>query len=176
MADLIIEMFAEDTEYDLSDFDCGEASLNIFLTAHLARQHKGRVLRAYLLLTHDEIPKVMGYYTLSGSCFEKASLPSNTLRRKIPYANVPSLTLGRLAIHKSLQGQEWGTTLVTHAMSVVYRASQAVGIHGLFVDALNEGAKQFYEKMGFITLTGNNANALFYPTKSIENLFEQICT
>ncbi|MFJ3459401.1 GNAT family N-acetyltransferase [Scandinavium goeteborgense] len=172
MASLTIEMFSEDEEYDFSGFDCGEGSLNLFLTSHLARQHGARILRGYLLLTKDPRPKVVGFYTLSGSCFEKETLPSNTQKRKVPYANVPSITLGRLAIHKDLQGQEWGTTLVTHAMRVVYQASQAVGIHGIFVDALNEKAKRFYLSLGFVSLTGDNANSLFYPTKSIEKLFE----
>lgn len=172
MADLTIEIFSSEAEYDFSGFDCGEESLNVFLTDHLARQHNARVLRGYLLITPTPKPKVVGYYTLSGSCFEKETLPSNTQKRKVPYVNVPSITLGRLAIQKELHGQEWGTTLVTHAMQVVYRASLAVGVHGMFVDALNEKAKQFYLKLGFIALTGNNANSLFYPTKSIEKLFE----
>lgn len=102
----------------------------------------------------------------------KETLPSNSLKQKVPYANVPGVTLGRLAVHKSLQGQEWGSTLVTHAMNVVYLASLAVGVHGIFVDALNARAKQFYLKLGFIALTGSNENSLFYPTKSIEKLFE----
>ncbi|PRW42925.1 acetyltransferase domain protein [Enterobacter roggenkampii] len=110
---------------------------------------------------------------MSGSCFEKAMLPSKTQQRRIPYSNVPSVTLGRLAIHKDLQGLEWGTTLVTHAMRVVYLASQAVGVHGIFVDALNDQAKQFYLKQGFIPLTDENSHSLFFPTKSIERLFEQ---
>jgi len=172
VTDLIIEMFSQTAEYDWSGFDCGETSLNIFLTEHLARQHGGRILRGYLLLTEEPMPKVMGYYTLSGSCFERETLPSNTQKRKIPYTNVPSVTLGRLAVHKDIQGQEWGTLLVTHAMKVVYKASQAVGVHGMFVDALNDKAKQFYLKLGFVGLTGNNAHSLFYPTKSIEKLFE----
>lgn len=173
MAKLIIEMFSEEAVYDLTDFDCGETSLNTFLTDHLARQHSGRILRGYVLKSQEAKPKVWGYYTLAGSCFEREALPSKTQQRHIPYANVPSVTLGRLAIHKTLQGQEWGTTLVTHAMKVVYLASQAVGVHGMFVDALNESAKAFYLKLGFIPLVRENANSLFYPTKSIERLFEE---
>lgn len=172
MPDLAIEIFSKDVEYDFAHFDCVEESLNIFLTEHLARQHNARILRGYLLVTKEAKPKVVGYYTLSGSCFERETLPSNTQKRKVPYANVPSVTLGRLAIQKELQGQDWGTTLVTHAMKVIYHASLAVGIHGMFVDALNEKAKRFYLQLGFIALTGNNANSLFYPTKSIEKLFE----
>lgn len=173
MDELTISIFSEGVEYDFSGFDCGETTLNSFLTDHLARQHRGRILRGYLLTTREPKPKVVGYYTLSGSCFEKETLPSRTQQRKIPYTNVPSITLGRLAVHKDLQGKEWGTTLVTHAMKVTYLASQAVGIHGIFVDAMNDKAKQFYLKLGFIALQGRNANSLFYPTKSIEILFAE---
>ncbi|MHA0871859.1 GNAT family N-acetyltransferase [Enterobacter pasteurii] len=172
VVNLTIEMLSEGTDYNFEDFDCGEPSLNIFLKEHLVRQHNGRILRGYLLKECHR-PHVLGYYTLSGSCFEKTMLPSSTQQRRIPYSNVPSVTLGRLAIHKALQGNEWGTTLVAHAMRVVYLASQAVGVHGIFVDALNEQAQRFYLKQGFIPLKGENSNALFFPTKSIERLFEQ---
>lgn len=174
MAELTIEIYSEEAEYDFTGFDCGEESLNRFLREHIARQHRGRILRGYLLVTPAQPHKVMGYYTLSGSCFERETLPSNTHKRKIPYVNVPGVTLGRLAIHHELQGQEWGSTLVVHAMKTVWQAAQAVGIHGMFVEALNDKAKQFYLKLGFIGLTGSNASSLFYPTKSIEQLFEDI--
>ena len=173
MGNLVIEIFSENREYELTGFDCGEISLNLFLTDQLKRQHGGRILRGYVLKTHEPLPRVLGFYTLSGSCFEKATLPSKTQQKRVPYTNVPSVTLGRLAIDTSLQGQQWGTTLVTHAMKVVYLASQAVGIHGIFVDALNDRASAFYQKLGFIPLTGENSNSLFYPTKSIERLFAE---
>lgn len=57
-------------------------------------------------------------------------------------------------------------------MKVVYRASQAVDIHGMLVEALNDNAKKFYRRLGFIQLKEENRNSLFYPTKSIEELFE----
>jgi hypothetical protein len=171
VADLTIELFSEGKDYGFAGFDCGQPSLNAFLTEHLARQHANRILRGYLLIERGDRPRVLGYYTLSGSCFEKALLPSKTQQLKVPYFNVPSVTLGRLAIHRELQGEAWGTLLVTHAMKTVYRASQAVGVHGLFVDALSEGAKTFYMKLGFVPLTGENSRSLFYPTKSIERLF-----
>ncbi|HAU2961082.1 TPA: GNAT family N-acetyltransferase, partial [Salmonella enterica subsp. diarizonae] len=86
--------------------------------------------------------------------------------------NVPSVTLGRLAIDNSIHHQGYGETLVTHAMKVVYQASQAVDIHGMFVEALNDNAKKFYLRLGFIQLKEENCNSLFYPTKSVEQLFE----
>ncbi|MFP2429674.1 GNAT family N-acetyltransferase [Enterobacter ludwigii] len=172
MDDLKIEIYSEDVSYDLSNFNCGEENLNTFLTDHLKRQHDGKILRAYMLVTKEDKPRVMGYYTLSGSCFEKEALPSKTQQKKVPYRNVPSITLGRLAIDKSIQRKGWGELLVTHAMKVVHNAAQAVGIHGMFVEALNDKAKKFYLGLGFVQLKGENENALFYPTKSIEKLFE----
>ncbi|EJP7814070.1 GNAT family N-acetyltransferase [Escherichia coli] len=172
MNNLKIELFSENVEYDLTSFDCGEEYLNTFLTDHLKRQHNSKILRGYMLVTREEKPRVMGYYTLSGSSFEKKYLPSKTQQKRVPYQNVPSVTLGRLAIDKNLHRQGYGETLVTHAMKVVYQASQAVGIHGLFVEALNDNAKQFYLRLGFTQLKGENENSLFYPTKTIELLFE----
>ena len=58
-------------------------------------------------------------------------------------------------------------------MKVVYQASRAVGIYALFVDAKNPAARQFYLNLGFTPLKGENANPLFYSTKSIETLFEE---
>ncbi|HCN5541668.1 TPA: GNAT family N-acetyltransferase [Escherichia coli] len=168
MDDLTIEILTDDADYDLQRFDCGEEALNLFLTTHLVRQHRNKILRAYILRTNTPERQILGYYTLSGSCFERAALPSKSKQK-----NIPSVTLGRLAIDRSIQGQGWGATLVAHAMKVVWSASLAVGIHGLFVEALNEKAHTFYQSLGFIPLVGENENTLFFPTKSIELLFTQ---
>ena len=165
---LTIEMIADAFSYDITGFDCGEEALNTFLKEHLKRQHDGQILRGYALVSGDTVPRLLGYYTLSGSCFERGMLPSKTQQKKIPYQNAPSVTLGRLAIDKSVQGQGWGEMLVAHVMRVVWGASKAVGIYGLFVEALNEKAKAFYLRLGFIQLVDENSNLLFYPTKSIE--------
>ena len=173
MNDVKIGIFSVDVEYDLSQFDCGEVSLNTFLAEHLKRQHREKFLRAYVLTTREENPQILGYYTLSGSCFEKAYLPSKTQQKRIPYKNVPSVTLGRLAIDKRIQGQGFGELLVPHAMKTVYLASFAVDIHGLFVEALNDKARNFYLKLGFIPLLAENEFTLFLPTKTFESMFEE---
>ncbi len=172
MDNLTIEMFSGETAYETGGFDCGEVSLNAFLTNHLRRQHDGKILRAYILRSKSAEPRILGYYTLSGGSFEKEQLPTKSQQKKAPYRNVPCIILGRLAIDKSIQGNGFGEVLVIHAMRVVYRASQAIGVHGLFVEALSESAQNFYEKPGFIPLVGSNQRSLFYPTKSIENMFE----
>ncbi|MDI7952511.1 N-acetyltransferase, partial [Salmonella enterica subsp. enterica serovar Anatum] len=39
MDNLTIEILADNAEYNWRQFDCGEVSLNLFLTQHLQRQH-----------------------------------------------------------------------------------------------------------------------------------------
>ena len=100
MDELTIEILTNDADYDLLRFDCGEEALNLFLTTHLVRQHRNKILRAYILRTNTPERQILGYYTLSGSCFERAALPSKSKQK-----NIPSVTLGRLAIDRSIQGQ-----------------------------------------------------------------------
>ncbi|MRH61972.1 N-acetyltransferase, partial [Escherichia coli] len=49
MDDLTIEILTDDADYDLQRFDCGEEALNLFLTTQLVRQHRNKILRAYIL-------------------------------------------------------------------------------------------------------------------------------
>lgn len=42
MDNIKIEIFSGEKDYDLNGFDCGEESLNAFLTNHLKRQHEGK--------------------------------------------------------------------------------------------------------------------------------------
>ncbi len=59
MQDLIIEILQYDVEYDWRQFDCGEASLNLFLKEHLRRQHDGNVLRGYVLRNRNVVLGVL---------------------------------------------------------------------------------------------------------------------
>ncbi len=79
---LTIEMIADEFRYDITGFDCGEEALNTFLKEHLKRQHDGQILRGYALVSGDTVPMLLGYYTLSGSCFERGMLPSKTQQKK----------------------------------------------------------------------------------------------
>lgn len=172
MEGLRIEIFSEEVEYELSNFDCGEEYLNTFLTDHLKRQHNSKILRGYVLVTRENKPRVMGYYTLSGSCFEKILLPSKTQQKRVPYKNVPSVTLGRLAIDKSIHHQWiWRNTCYPCDESRVSGLAGCGYTRNVRGSAERQRQK-FYLRLGFIQLKEENCNSLFYPTKSIEELFE----
>ena len=58
-----------------------------------------------------------------------------------------------------------------HKFMEIFRTAGGIG---LFVDAKDANAKQFYEKFGFITIPPNDLE-LFLPVKTIqEALIEQV--
>lgn len=163
-----IEPIKKDFPYDISAFDCGEEALNTFLSKHLQKQDERQILRGYVYIERGEgVPKVLGFFTLAGGSFERDRFPSKSQQKKIPYSNTPCIILGRLAVDKTVQRQGIGEMLVVEAAKVVLQSSNAIGLHGMFVDAKNEAACKFYENLGFTRLSGGNSNLFFYPTSKI---------
>ena len=83
----LVRDFLVKQNFEVVEAGDGEEALNLFLTTHLVRQHRNKILRAYILCRNTPERQVLGYYTLCGSCFERAALPSKSKQKKIPYKN-----------------------------------------------------------------------------------------
>jgi ribosomal protein S18 acetylase RimI-like enzyme len=57
--------------------------------------------------------------------------------------------IGRFAIDNGHQGRKLGTALMRDAILRIAEASEKLGIKGIFLYAIDEDAKKFYEKCGF---------------------------
>ena len=168
---LSIVKFAAGMNLNVENFNCGRPELDDFLKKHLAKQHAGNVLKAYLLVTDDPVPEVMGYYTLSGGSYAKSAM-TRQYQKQVPYRETSCITLGRLAVDQRIAGKGFGTQLVVDALRVAYAAADAVGIYSLFVEAKDESLVPFYrDKMGFIPLkTVDDEYKFFFPVASIKPL------
>lgn len=62
---------------------------------------------------------------------------------------IPVVVLGRLAVNLGYQSKGLGRALIRDAAYRVLQAADLIGIRGLLVHALNEGAREFYERLGF---------------------------
>lgn len=165
--------FDQTASYRTENFDCGNSELNHFLNTQLARQHRLNVLRANVLLSDEPVPEIMGYYTLSGGCYEKAGMSSKR-RRDVPYENAPCIILGRLAIDRRIAGKGLESMLVAHAAKRIYEAAQSVGVYAMCVEAKNDKAAQFYQQLGFTQLTTTDGKLVyFYPVNGVESLIER---
>lgn len=97
----------------------------------------------------SESRTVQGYYTLSCHSVSTRDLPAE-IAKKIPYPSVPVVLLGRLAIDQRLEGVGNGGFLLLDALQRSYELSSRIAALGVIVDAIDDEARLWYRKFGFI--------------------------
>lgn len=157
-----------DKTFDRASFDCGVPVLNEFLQSR-ASQYIKRYEAVIYCAYDDELQKIAGYYTLSNTAIYQID-DTEILKKQHPTAQIGCILIGRLAVDKNYQGMGLGSDLLIHALHTVKAISEMTGVAFVVVDAKDGQAKQFYEKYGFKSLTGNPMR-LCYPVK---NLFKTI--
>lgn len=160
-----IELLAKSHERD--GFDCENEPLNLFLK-QTARQHAERgISRTFVLVDEGgAIPTpIIGFFALN-ICQIKSETLSPEQAKNLPL-DVSGVRLGRLARAKEFKGEGIGKILLIAAMEKFIEIFNLAGGVGLFVDAKDQKAKEFYEKFGFIPLPSNEFE-LFLPVRTIQ--------
>lgn len=132
--------------HDLSGFSCGKPALDHWLRTHaLSNQQKGFTA---ILVVHDG-GQVVGYYGLAPTAVIPFILP-RSIRTGQPPDPVPCLLLGQLATDINRAGQGIGTGLLAHALQRCVQAAGLIGGRALMVNAVDEGAAEFWKRRGFL--------------------------
>ena len=152
--------------HDRAAFSCGKEPLDRYLQQQ-ATQDLKRSVAAVFVATHRGEARVLGYYTLSQSSVMLKVLPPQQQRRLPRYPDVPVTLLGRLAVHAAMQGTGLGTLLLGDACRRAAMVAEEVASTGVMVNAIDDGAAQFYEQFGFISLP-DTPRRLFLPMQTIE--------
>ena len=148
-------------------FDCGSEALNQYLQT-AARQHTEKGVSRTFILTDSEDPKIIiAFFTLAICEIYANKLPPN-LAKKYPL-QVPGVKLARLAVDHKSQRQGIGEILVFETIKRAYIISENVGIIGLFVDAKDELASNYYQQFGFTSLADNPLE-MFFPLQTIREI------
>lgn len=132
-------------EHDLTGFDCGEVSLNLWLTRRALHNEASGASRTYVVCTDQ---KVIAYYTLAVGAVAASEVPGR-ICRNMPDP-IPVMVLGRLAVDKAYQRQGIGGGLLRDAVLRTVQAADIAGIRAILVHAISEEARRFYERHGFI--------------------------
>ncbi|ANV89106.1 GNAT family N-acetyltransferase [Picosynechococcus sp. PCC 7117] len=151
------------------DFSCGEVSLDTYLQRQASQDLKKRVATVFVLVDEPDMV-VLGYYTLSAYTVDVGVLGADVTKGLPRYPLLPATLLGRLAVDQDCHGQGFGEFLLIDALRRAWEASQTIGSLVVVVEALNERARRFYLKYGFIPFLQAPLN-LYLPMKSIEALF-----
>src|SRR5271168_4307035 len=94
---------------------------------------------------------VVGYYAISTHGVRREDLPDDQAKG-LPRIDVPVVLLGRLAVDRSAQGCGLGSLLLMDALRRIELLSDEVGIRAVEVDAIDDAARNFYLKFGFMPL------------------------
>lgn len=129
----------------LTNFDCGELSLNEWLKKRALKNHVAGASRCFVLCAGTN---VIGYYSLSAGAISHEAAPKG-MRRNMPNP-LPVLLLGRLAVDKHYHNQGIGRALLRDAMMRAVNVSGDAGVFAILVHALSDQAKQFYLSRGFV--------------------------
>ncbi len=134
--------------HDTSGFDCGEAVLNHWLQRKALTNHLSGASRVFVVTQKNSQQKVLGCYALSAGAVAHAEA-SGTIRRNMPDP-IPVMVLGRLAVDLSGHGHGLGSALLKDAILRTLHVAENVGIRALLVHALDDKARAFYLRYGFV--------------------------
>ena len=151
--------------HDRQGFDCGRQALNDWLR-QVARQHQDKGLsKTFVAIREIEPVRICGYYALTLAELENRHLP-DAWRKKLP-RRFPGVRLGRLAVERQCQGKGLGELLLIDALTRARRIHAEAGGIGLFVDALDQQAAQYYRRFGFESAP-DNPLLLFLSARDVE--------
>lgn len=148
--------------HDRQGFDCGRSELNDWLR-NVARQHQDKGLsKTFVAALEHQPARICAYYALTLTEVDTQSLTEQR-RKKLPRM-IPGVRLGRLAVDLRYQGKRLGELLLMDSIERVRRIHEHAGVVGLFVDAIDEQAAQFYARYGFEAFADEPLK-LFLPVK-----------
>ncbi len=154
-------------EHDRSGFDCGHQALNDWLKQRAGQFDQRDLARTFVAVRGQE-RTVLGYYAISSHHVRRADLPDDQAKG-LPWIDVPVVLLGRLAIDRSVQGQGLGSLLLIDVLRRAELLAEQLGIRAIEVDAIDDAARKFYLKFGFVPLL-DNPQHLFLPMSIIRKL------
>ncbi len=131
--------------HQLSQFACGESSLDEWLKRRALTNHLNGASRTFVVT--DPAGQVFGYYALAAGAVAHQDA-TRTVRRNMP-GPVPVMVLARLAVDQRAQGLKLGAALLQDAVNRALAVAQNAGVRALLVHALNDPARAFYTHYGF---------------------------
>ena len=155
--------------HDRSAFRCGKGPLDVFLH-RLVSQYEKRNLGRTCVLVRPGDTRIFGYYTLASGSVSFEVIPPLPARR-LPKHPLPVILLARLAVDQAVQGRRLGERLLIDALRRSASLAGELGVHAVEVHAIDEKAREFYRRYGFVPLADRDLH-LYLPVSTILRLWE----
>lgn len=132
-------------EHDLTEFDCGNRTLNTWLLKYAWTNQQADSAKTYVALSGD---RVAGYYALTTGSVHKHESPER-IAKGLANHPIGIVLLARLAVDTSQQGKGLGKALLFDALTRIEEAADIVAVRAVMVHAIDEAARRFYEHFEF---------------------------
>lgn len=136
--------------HNRKSFSCGVAALDRYLLELATQDSRRRISNCFVAC--DAAGTVAAYYTFAATSFPLSDLPAEETTRLPRYAALPAGLIGRLAVDQRFRGRRLGSALVIDTARRAARADPA--IYALVVDAKDDAAVAFYERLEFRRFVG----------------------
>lgn len=133
--------------HDFSAFDCGVASLNLWLKRHALQAASSGSARTHVI-NDDKHEHVVGYHAMAAASISPAQATAPAARG-MPRHPMPAVLLARLAVDSHVQGRCLAAWLLSDAMLRALSVSDELGVRVLLVHAIDDRARAFYLRHGF---------------------------
>jgi ribosomal protein S18 acetylase RimI-like enzyme len=110
---------------------------------------------------------VCGYFTLVAGSVRFDTIPDHQ-RKRLPRYPIPTAHLAKLAVDSRFQGRGLGEALLIEALRKAAIAGEALAVFAIDVLALNDSAKNFYLKYGFVPLLDNPHHLYLHVKTAIQ--------
>ena len=130
--------------HDISQFSSGVPTLDAWLRGKARLNEARGGARTYVACDGD---RVAGFYSLAASSVERGRI-SSRIGRNMPDP-VPVILLGQLAVDEAYRGRRLGSDLMIDAARRSLAAAGTVGARAVIVQAIDKGARAFYDRFGF---------------------------
>lgn len=137
--------------HQVGAFVSGVPEIDTYLREHAAIEREMGLCQVWVIA--DQAGTVWGFGTLSPVSVKLDDRVVEALGLQgAPYRQIGGYLLGRMGVHRSLQGRGIGSSMVTRLAGIAAQQRDVTGGVFLAVDAKDEGLVAFYERLGFMRL------------------------
>ena len=153
--------------HDIAQFSSGVPTLDAWLRGKARLNEARGGARTYVACDGD---RVAGFYSLAASSVERRRM-SSRVGRNMPDP-VPVILLGQLAVDEDYRGRRLGSDLLIDAAGRALAAAGVVGARAVVVQAIDDRARDFYERFGFRPFSDREPLMLVLRMSEIAGLLE----